>query len=114
VKPSRLDEAAGVVFPIGLLGMACMPAIWGYQIFYWLRWGEWLPISIGDSIRWAGISQPRFAWRGVQQVSDLVMTAPLSVTIFAVSLGVMVAFVEVADRYEKRKATDEAQAARVP
>lgn len=98
MRPTLVDEIGGYVFPIGLLGMCGMPLIWAFQIFHWLRWGEWLPISVDDALRWAGSGEPHFAWRGVQKVADFLLTAPLSVAIFFLSLGLLLLFMEISER----------------
>jgi hypothetical protein len=98
-KPNWVDTIAGSMLPIGLLAMFITPGIWAYQIIYWLRSGDWFPISIADGLHWIGIREPRFAWMGVQKISDFVMDLPLSIMIFFAILGIMFAIVEWSERY---------------
>jgi hypothetical protein len=102
VKKETTDNIAGTVCPIALLAMLSTPAIWAYQmIFHWLRWGEWLPISVAVGLHWLGFGTPQFVWTGVQKVSDFVMTWPLSITLFFGILGLLTLFNEWAERQDK-------------
>lgn len=97
------DEVPGVVFPTGLILMAATPIIWAYQIFHWLRWGQWQSITIADGLKWVGAREPQFAWAGVQKVSDFIMSGPLSIMPFVIGLTLMVAYAELGERYDKAK-----------
>ena len=98
-QPNTVDTIAGSLLPIGLLSMLITPGIWAYQIIYWLRSGDWFPISLADGLHGIGLGVPRFAWVGVQKISDFVMELPLSIMIFFAILGLMFVVVEWSERY---------------
>jgi hypothetical protein len=102
VKSDFGDVVMGYVYPIGLLGMCGAPAIWCFQIYYWLRVGEWLPISVADGLRAVGLFEPKFDWIGVQKLSDFLLSAPLSLAFLFVPLGIMLAFQTWMEAYTKK------------
>jgi hypothetical protein len=79
------------IYVTGFAGMLAAPAIWFYQIIHWLKFGVWRAFSISDGLRWAGMTEPQFRWRSLQRISSLVMSLPLSITIFVVILGALAA-----------------------
>src|SRR5689334_8714371 len=94
VKRETVVAVGGYVFPVSVLALLVTPAILTYQIYYWLRWGDWQSIAMSDALRWAGAGEPHFAWAGVQKISDLVMALPFSAAWFFVVLGLLVGFIE--------------------
>ncbi len=85
------------VYTIGSLSLLSVPAIWAYQIYHWLKWGDWLGISLSDGLNWLGLSAPQFTWAGVQKVSDLLMTLPFSLAILLLIIGILAALSQWAD-----------------
>ena len=103
VKHDFADNVLGYVIAIGLSAMLVTPGIWAYQIMYWLKYGEWQPISVADGLHWVGLGEPRFtSLQGVQKISDFVMTLPLSLALFLSILGIVFAFMHWAEGYQKR------------
>ena len=86
------------IFPSAFFAMLITPGIWAYQVYHWLRWGEWQSISTADWLVWTGARTPTFAWDGVQKLSDWLLSAPLSITVFVVVIGILFAFIEWSDR----------------
>jgi hypothetical protein len=104
MKSETIDAIGGYVFPIGLIAMLGTPAVWAYQILYWLRYGSWKAITVSDALRWGGLSEPHFAWGGVQKISDFLMAAPFSVAWFFLVMGLLLGFIEWSERYTKKQA----------
>jgi len=100
VSDKLADRVGLVVLPLGFLSLLSVPAIWAYQIYHWLRWGEAPHIPVSEALQWFGLSEPQFAWAGVQKVSDWVMAAPLSFFLFFVILAFLFAFIGWANHRE--------------
>lgn len=67
----------------------------GFQLYYWLRTGEWFPISLFDALNYIGIdaSGLRYAsdWRGLAIAVLWVLELPLSLMVIAIG-GAWVVF----------------------
>jgi hypothetical protein len=98
MKEGFIEKAGGVIYPLGVLGLYIVPAIWAYQIFHWLKWGRWRPIPLAEGLKWIGLREPRLAWGSAQKVLHWLLNLPLSLALGVFIIGVMLAYSEVADR----------------
>lgn len=104
-------------------GLGGGAALLSWQIYTWLKTGEWPPISTPDGlfIAWAflfadGSAAPHFVqwliapetWIGVHKILDAI---PAALTLFLVGIGGLMLFVDLAATHrEKQKAVqNEAQ-----
>jgi hypothetical protein len=82
----RLDKATagvgGFVFFAGIV-------IIGWQVYYWLNFGHWYPISLRTALIQLGIPLPRFSWFSVQMIWDACAEMPLSLYVFVLSAIIM-------------------------
>lgn len=61
--------------------------ILGLQFLMWLRYGEWTEMPIGWLVD-TTIGYPFVGWLGAQMIINYVMSAPTSVSLFAVGIAV--------------------------
>lgn len=76
----RLDQFYAVLFPLMFTIMGAGVLVFGFQVFFWLKMGEWPPISLADAFAFAGWEIPQTSWRGLQQLLNWL---PLSMTLLA-------------------------------
>lgn len=75
--------------------------VFGYQIYEWLRFGDWTPITLAKTLAWAGLDTDRLftGWVGLDQIMTwclktsiawdliLVLTPTLCLTYFCFILA---------------------------
>lgn len=79
---SLADTFVGIVFIAGVLFAI---SIWGWQIFSWLRTGEWTSLPFSEvfqrfAIDLSFIYNPR-SWQGLAQVGRWVLATPMAVAL---------------------------------
>ena len=66
-------------------------AVVGFQIFYWLKTGDWFPLLLVDASDYIGIDASGLKytsdWRGLARAVLWVLELPLSLTIIGVGLA---------------------------
>jgi hypothetical protein len=83
-SPSKLDALLLWIvrygFIIGGIGLIlCGVGCFLYQIYFWLRYGAWFPISLTYISQYLGIDHPQMSWAGFQRIIDWIMDSPASV-----------------------------------
>jgi hypothetical protein len=76
------DPIVGILNFIVMLGTLVFmlgPVTLAYQIYFWLRYGTWLPLTILVAFSKLGISYPQTEWGGIQKIIDWLMNFPLSI-----------------------------------
>ena len=90
---SLLGMIGSVLFMLrgaaGFFAVAAPILLVGYQSYAWLRFGAWPRLNIVWALDQLGVSRPYVDWVGLQQVIDLLLAGPLSVT--ALVLGIVIA-----------------------
>lgn len=68
-------------------------AVIGFQIFYWLKTGDWFPLSFVDALDYIGIDASGLKytsdWRGLARAVLWVLELPLSLTIIGVGFALV-------------------------
>jgi len=59
-------------------------AVFLFQVYYWLKVGDWLPIPLQSAMQFVGLNFPSTSWLGIQKVYEYLYGAPLSVCILGV------------------------------
>jgi hypothetical protein len=74
----------GILFVGGFVGAI---AVLFFQVFVFLQYGHWLPISVVTGLRWLGVewaSNPT-TWLGVHKVFDFLPLSVFSVLVAVIS-----------------------------
>lgn len=91
--PTRAEEKARLINTImvwvGLATFGFPPAIWVYQVYYWLKNGSWLPITIEAGLMSVGLGVPYTSWRGVQMIIEWIVALPLWFGVFLIGMLVI-------------------------
>jgi|GEM_PF-6544076 len=90
-----LDNNAHWIFPSLFLILAIGPLIFVGQCIAWLIYGSWLPLPIGEFF---GINAANTAWLGLNQILDWLLDVPLAACVLALSMLIMFAVLELAER----------------
>jgi len=59
----------GVTVALWMCAVACL-ALPGWQIYVWLRYGFWEPLTNADGMAYIGAQSPWSSWAGVQHMID--------------------------------------------
>ncbi|MFO1185313.1 MAG: hypothetical protein U1E56_11065 [Bauldia sp.] len=76
---SKADEAFGkILASVGVCLFAIGVAVFGFQIFQWLREGSWTYIDVGDAWKWIGLGGPTVRAAGAERILAWVLAAPFA------------------------------------
>ena len=87
-SPSQYEETS---IPMSLwcvgLGLLGAISIWMYQVFSFLRFGQWMPISVLTALSWLEVEWAIFPnqWLGVYKVLDFLPLSLVSIIFAAIS-----------------------------
>jgi hypothetical protein len=60
------------------------------QILFWLRYGEWFPLTPLDALIWLNLPVPHSSWGGIEKMIVWVLEWPLALFVFL--LGVLICY----------------------
>lgn len=81
-RTKTIEEWFGLFAALGFFGSICLL---GYQVFLWLREGQWTPIPISSVLGKLNIdyySLVDISWAGAQKILVWLLDLPLSLGIF--------------------------------
>jgi hypothetical protein len=71
-----------------LAGLLVPLCVLGYQSYFWLKFGDWLPLPVGNILFSLGVALPQSEWLGAQKIVNWLLDFPLSaVPLLLVPLG---------------------------
>jgi len=93
----RLDEFADFLVGIAFLaGGLLFAGILGYQAYYWIRVGEWLPLPISIAFEFFNVDLSHIYnpadWHGLAKVAEWLLSFPISICspVLVISLAVFI------------------------
>jgi hypothetical protein len=78
---TRQNEIEGWVGLVGAFGLIAGFAVFLYQLYLWLKLGQWISMPLSTVFQWLGFdysSVTDFAWIGVQKLVVWSLDLPLS------------------------------------
>jgi hypothetical protein len=84
--------ALGIKGPVSIGLLAAFPVI-AYQVYLWLKFGQWVPIPLVEALELSGINYlpvVNTSWEGVQKIGVWIIRLPLSIVVFV--LGCMAGY----------------------
>lgn len=97
----RTNEIEGWVGGIGALSFLAGATTFCYQLYLWLKLGEWVPLPISTVFTWVGIDYSLLTsdqWLGLQKIIVWVLDLPmfLMLPLFGIAIGYIVGYLVVA------------------
>lgn len=76
---SKADERFGkFLASLGVGLFVAGIAVFGYQVLFWLRYGDWTYIDVGSAWRWIGLQTPPVRAVGLERVFSWIFAAPFA------------------------------------
>ncbi len=85
-----MQVVGSLVFWAGILVGLSGVLTFGAQVLMWLRYGEWVGLSIGWLVDRL-VGYPITAWHGAQIIINYLLSMPASVSLFAA--GILIAMI---------------------
>jgi hypothetical protein len=91
IKASKNIRAAieGLVFSLFTLLIMSWPAIFCYQIYYWLKHGDWLPMPLSKAMDLLNVTYPSTSWVGAQKIIDVLLDFPIGLCSILLAIGLI-------------------------
>lgn len=86
-KQNDIEEWAGL---LGVFGFVAGFGVFAYQVYLWLKLGQWTPMPLWTLLEWAKFdfsSLNNIDWLGVQTIIAWVLNLPLSVSLVAIGFA---------------------------
>lgn len=104
----RQNEVAGWVGLVGAFGFLAGGGIFLYQLYLWLRLGQWVSFPVSTLIVWLGFdysSVTDIAWIGVRKLVVWILELPLSIAsiVAGFAIGYAVGYLVTSAREFRRK-----------
>ena len=78
-------------------------AVWAFQVYLWLRYGNWLPLPTGTVLGiYPGTVNSVIVWRGVARIIVWLLEQPFSALALILGVIVTMAGFRVADNRRQR------------
>jgi hypothetical protein len=84
-----VSAVSSTVVAAGIIGVVAGPLVFAWQCYAWLKFGVWTPVEIQRL--WGGHPIPSTGWLGVDKMIRDLVDIPLSLSIFAIGVLVLVA-----------------------
>ncbi|WP_018880187.1 hypothetical protein [Thioalkalivibrio sp. ALE9] len=80
------DKAAAALVSIALIvGLLWFAGVLAFQVWHWLREGEWLPLPFRNALEFIGLDPPEplqiEGWAGLSRVLEWAISLPMSVMV---------------------------------
>lgn len=97
ISTTKQDDIEGWVGLFGALGFFAGFGVLAYQIYLWLKLGQWTPMPLWTLLEWADYdfsSLNNIDWLGIQKIIAWVLDLPLSLSMVVIGfvLGGMVGY----------------------
>jgi len=102
-KSSFLDGIASIIALLVCGPIFFGPAVLCWQVFQWLKTGEWYPVPVSKILDWNQLRYPDLEWRGLQKIVDYLFGLPLSFVSFIAAVGIFATVLAIIDHVQHNR-----------